>query len=262
MLRGRKWLVLCMVIVCGLLLMGFEDFEDAYDLGTQVATSAQADAGADTQKEVPAHWPEWVAKLTDAERRRMGITEDTKFGVTGPDGQVISGYTWQMHSERAKERAKDGIRLKIGGNQIAFPDQLPVIEDGRVLVPMRPVLESVYVQCRVRWDAEEGKAIILDQGGREVIFVPGQDSYTIITAEGATRSYPLDVPAQIIEGRVMLPLRALLETFRYKIEWWGDELLILAYDTYPSWRKLMSADAWQKALEEDCVPCALVKEAP
>ena len=60
----------------------------------------------------------------------------------------------------------------------------------------------------------------------------------------------------------MLPLRALMETFRYQVEWWGGELLILAYDNHPSWRVLLPPEEWQKTLEQDCVPCALVRDAP
>ena len=182
-------------------------------------------------------------------------------GITGPDGQVISGYTWEMYDAAVRERAKEGIRLKIGGNQIEFPDQKPLIEQGRVLVPMRPVFESAYVQCRVYWDADEGKATVRDQRDRQVTFIPGQRSYAITGSDGNVRRYPLDVPAAIIDGRVMLPLRALLETFAYQVSWYADEQLILIYDTHPAWRRLMKAEDWQKALAEDCVPCALVKEA-
>ncbi|MCL2121662.1 MAG: copper amine oxidase N-terminal domain-containing protein [Clostridiales bacterium] len=188
--------------------------------------------------------------------------ENTVWGVTGPDGQVISGYTWEMNAAAARERGKNGIRLKIKGNLVDFPDQQPVLEQGRVLVPMRPVFESVYVQCRVNWDSEANKATVLDQRGRQVVFVPGETSYTVIKSDGSQRIYPLDVPAKILEGRVMLPLRALLETFEFRVEWVEIEKLILVTDNLPSWRKLMKPEEWQKALEEDCVPCAQIKEAP
>jgi hypothetical protein len=188
--------------------------------------------------------------------------ENTIRGVTGPDGQVISGYTWEMYDAKIKEKMKEGIRLVFGMDQIKFPDQKPVMDEGRVLVPMRPVFESVYVQCRVYWDVEFGKATVLDQKGRQVVFVPGESSYTVIGAEGSQKEYPLDVPAKIVDGRVLLPLRALLETFEYKVCWYGDEQMIQVFDRYPSWRKLMKPDEWQRALDGDCKPCALVKEAP
>ena len=263
MARKRKWATVGMAllcVLCVLCLAGFSDWDEAYGpdgMATQGGmTAAEAAAAAKEEAEAEAE----AAK--EEMNRRMGITENTVFGVTGPDGGVVSGYTWEMYNAKAKERAKDGIRLKIGGNQIEFPDQKPVIEEGRVLVPMRPVLESAYVQCRVVWDGDAGRATIRDQGGREVVFVPGQHSYTIVNASGVRKDYPLDVAPKILDGRVMLPLRVLLETFRYKVEWYADEQLILAYDTYPSWRKLLKPEEWQKALEEDCVPCALVKEAP
>jgi len=127
---------------------------------------------------------------------------------------------------------------------------------------MRPVFESVHVQCRVYWDAEAGKATVIDQRDRRTVFIPGENSYTVLYPEGITKVHSLDVPAMVIDGRVMLPLRALLENFAYKVHWNDDEQRIVVNDNRPSWRRLMKPDAWAKALEEDCVPCALVKEAP
>ena len=247
-------LVACMLLTSGGAALWAEPEDEA------AATAPTSAPVAQTQIERDP--PLTEEELADIYKHLLRPTENTVIGVTGPDGQVISGYTWEMYDASVRERAKDGIRLKIGGNTIEFPDQKPVLMDGRVLVPMRPVLESVYVQCHVYWDSEEGKVTVLDQWGRQVIFVPGDGSYTVINAKGRQKTYALDVPATVIDGRVLLPLRALLETFAFKVSWYGDELLILAFDTYPSWRKLMKADEWKKALEEDCLPCALIKEAP
>ena len=188
--------------------------------------------------------------------------ENTVVGVTGPDGRVISGYTWEMNYQNKLERAKNGIRVNIDGDIPEFTAQKPVIEDGRVLIPMRPVLESWRVQCRVSWDAQEGVVTVLDQRGRRTEFRPGELSFREIYPDGQEKTHPLDVPARIINGRVMLPARALLEHYAFRIYWDDVEQLIYAHTNNPSWRKLMRLEEWRKALKEDCVPCALVKEAP
>lgn len=188
--------------------------------------------------------------------------ENTKWGVTNPDGSVASGYTWEMRwQEMQEEINREGIRIQISGFLVEFPDQRPVIEEGRVLVPMRPVFEHHRVQCKVGWDAVAGEACVLDQSGRKAVFRPGEHSYTIIEADGKTKSYPLDVPAKILDGRVMLPLRVLMETYDYRVDWFDGEQKAYIKDESPRWRKLMKPEEWAKAMEEDCVPCALIKEA-
>ncbi|MCL1805265.1 MAG: copper amine oxidase N-terminal domain-containing protein [Clostridiales bacterium] len=186
--------------------------------------------------------------------------ENTKWGITAPDGSAVTDHTWEKHFEMVRESAKNGIRVRINGIDVDFPDQKPLMEQGRVLVPMRPVFEHVCVQCRVSWDGEAGVATVYDQKGRQVTFKPGELSYTVTNADGSVRLYPLDVPAAVVGGRVLLPLRALLETFSYKVDWYETHQRVDIQDSFPGWRKLMKPDEWKRALEEECLPCSLVRE--
>ena len=181
--------------------------------------------------------------------------ENTKRGVTGPDGRAMSGYTWEMYYENQLERAKSGIKVIIDGTQIDFPDGKPTVVDGRVLVPLRPVFESANVQCRVSWDEGRREAAILDQRGRKTVIGIGDAYYTVIYPEGGEKTYPLDVPASIIEGRVMLPLRAILEDFQYRVTWFEESKTIDVMNRHPGWRKLLPADEWAAVLKDGCVPC-------
>ncbi len=185
--------------------------------------------------------------------------ENTVWGVTAEDGQAVSGLTPQKAAELAQE-SRQGIRVRVGGQEVAFPDQLPLLEKGRVLVPLRPLLESEYVQCRVSWQEEDRQAVVTDQKGRQVIFRPGESSYRVMGEGAEARDYPLDVPALLQEGRVFLPLRVLLETFAYKVAWLEAEQLVDIQDTYPGWRRLLPPEEWKRVLAEDCKPCALLKE--
>ena len=184
--------------------------------------------------------------------------ENTVRGVTGPDGQVISGYTWEMYRANLLEKIKkEGIRVKIDQNQIKFPDQKPVMIDGRVLVPMRPVFESEWVQCRVYWNEEVGEATVMDQRGRKIVFKPGEYSYRVIHPDGAVEEKPLDVPAMIIDGRVLLPTRALFGQIVFKVEWDEFEQCVYAKSIWTRWRKMLPRDEWLKSLEEECAPCLM-----
>ncbi len=229
-----------------------------------LTASGSAESGADASSGVGAVDGAASSREADAQAKedpwatlKLPGYENTVRGVTGPDGQVISGYTWEMYARDRKERTKDGIRVKIEMYQIDFPDQKPLIKEGRMLIPMRPVLESERVQCRVYWNDEAKEATVLDQRGRKTVFAPDKKSYSVIYPDGATKSYPLDVPASIIEGRVFLPMRVLLENFAFKVDWDELEQCVYVWETHPSWRKLLPASQWKKSLEEDCLPCLM-----
>jgi hypothetical protein len=114
----------------------------------------------------------------------------------------------------------------------------------------------------VVWEEESQQAVVTDQRGWRIIFRPGESSYTVIDAAGGERIRPLDVPALMREGRVFLPLRVLLETFSYKVDWLSWDRMVDIQDTYPGWRQLIPPAEWKKALAEECEVCPLIKVAP
>lgn len=108
-------------------------------------------------------------------------------------------------------KADSPIKLWVNGNYVN-PDVPPVIENERTLVPVRFVSENLGLN--VEWIQETQTAIISDDinrfefrlGSTEVI----KDG--IITAT-------LDVPAKAINGRTMIPIRAVSELFGQTISW-------------------------------------------
>lgn len=203
--------------------------------------------------------------------------EETVWGQTDREGRAVNPRenpgekSLEEGTERKKEDEKQ-VKVYIGGDEILFPDAPPLLMDGRVMVPLRPVLESRYVQSRVSWLGKNRQAAIFDQKDRCLLFTADADTYLIVEPSGKQTEIPLDVPAVIRQGRTYLPLRALLETFSYKVEWNGASRRVNIQDTYPSWRKLLPAaeweaalDAWRRQEEEGCLSCIiqsyLTKEA-
>ncbi|MBE7043615.1 MAG: hypothetical protein E7399_09055 [Ruminococcaceae bacterium] len=94
----------------------------------------------------------------------------------------------------------------------------PVIQDGRTLVPVRFISESFG--ANVAWEAETRTATVtLD--GRTIVL---QIDSGIMLVDGQEQT--LDVPAQIISDRTLIPLRALVEGLGKKV-YWDDRGLIL-----------------------------------
>ena len=103
------------------------------------------------------------------------------------------------------------ISVTINGERVVFADQNPVIVDGRTLVPVRGVFE--HLGFEVGWAPDTRQALLTSDDFTVVITV-GSATFTV---NGANRI--LDVPAQIINDRTMLPIRAVVESVGYFVDW-------------------------------------------
>lgn len=102
------------------------------------------------------------------------------------------------------------ITVLVGERQVQFADQEPVIVDGRVLVPVRGVFEQLGFV--VNWDSQAQQVTL--SGDAVIVITVGSN---VFTTNGV--NYILDVPAQTIGGRTMLPLRLVLESIGMELRW-------------------------------------------
>ena len=107
--------------------------------------------------------------------------------------------------------ANDTINVTINGQRVNFDDQGPVIVDGRTFVPVRGVFEELGFD--VGW-SNATQTATLTRGSQEVSITVGDSTFT---ANGEIRH--LDAPARLIGGRTMLPIRAVLESVGYEVDW-------------------------------------------
>ena len=111
--------------------------------------------------------------------------------------------------------ANNEIAVTIDGRTVEFDGQNPVILAGRTLVPVRGVFEVLGFQPS--WDGSTRTAT-LTRDDYVVVLTIG--SYTFTTNGIA---HTMDVPPQIIGGRTLLPLRAVLESVGYDDMDWVAE---------------------------------------
>ena len=104
----------------------------------------------------------------------------------------------------------DGIGVEVNGNTI---DAQGVIVESRTLVPVRGVFEELGYT--VEWDADTKTATL--SGEKTVVIQSGSSVFTVDGNEVTP-----EVPQQIIDGRFMLPLRAVGEAVGAEVEWNGD----------------------------------------
>lgn len=105
------------------------------------------------------------------------------------------------------------VSVMYDGKRIGF-DQLPVIENGRTLVPLRAIFEKIGAS--VEWDGET-----------QTVTATKDDTTVSLTINSTTakkngQEIVLDVPAKIINGRTMVPVRFVSDCFGVGVEWKGD----------------------------------------
>lgn len=119
--------------------------------------------------------------------------------------------------------AEGDVNVVVNGKKLTF-DQNPVIEDGRVLVPFRKILEELG--CEVGYSEYENvKSITAAKGTKYVSANIGEKTMNV---NGET--VKLDVPAQIKNGRTLVPIRAISESFAASVNWDSDTKTVTIND--------------------------------
>lgn len=158
--------------------------------------------------------------ITERDVLRIITREQIVYEIDLTTGAIL-GYASYNASNRTPERTTGhAIRVWLNGQEISFPDQSPVIVNGRTLVPARGVFEAMGFT--VDWDGDTSTVTLND--GRTDIVIPIGRSYFIIirdvnTFDLAETVIALEVPAQIIGGRTMIPLRAISEAVGAEVDW-------------------------------------------
>lgn len=127
--------------------------------------------------------------------------------------------------------AKD-VNIVIDGEKLNL-DVAPQIIDGRVMVPIRGVLENLG--ALVKWDDEtqtvsarkSSKTVSLEIGSNDVTLDKGE---TNDDGSAKTETIQTDVAAQLVSDRTLVPLRVISETMGYSVDW-NDETYTVSITT-------------------------------
>lgn len=109
-----------------------------------------------------------------------------------------------------KNYGEKPISIFLNDSKLVF-DTLPLIENGRTMVPMRAIFEALGAQ--VKWDersksvtcVKDDKKIVLTIGSNQAIFDSG--------------SYTLETAPKIVNGRTLVPLRFVSESLGTEVLW-------------------------------------------
>ncbi|MBQ7097300.1 MAG: copper amine oxidase N-terminal domain-containing protein [Clostridia bacterium] len=127
------------------------------------------------------------------------------------------------------------IKVVLDGAQLTFDVQPQLIND-RTMVPMRKIFESMGAE--VYWDGATSTVSASD-GNTSVVM---QINNNVIKVNDS--NYTLDVPPVIVDGRTLVPVRAVAESFDADVQWIGETktVEITSKQTYNySWYYMDSA---------------------
>lgn len=131
---------------------------------------------------------------------------------------VVLALVGGILNPHAPALAQSSVRVFVDGDRVAF-DQPPIILDGRVLVPLRGVFERMG--ATVEWEPAT-RTVLAVRGNTVIELVIGRRS-----AQVNNRTIPLDVPAMIVGGRTLVPLRFISESMGAAVEWQEDTRTVL-----------------------------------
>lgn len=134
--------------------------------------------------------------------------------------------------------AADEINITVDGENV-ISDTPPQIVEGRTLVPLRAIFEALGAE--VNWNSEE-KSLNAVKDDTEIYMKINDNIYTVNDEVKV-----LDVSPAIIEGRTMVPVRAISESFGCEVKWDSESKSVII--TTPVKTVTATAEVTEKTTE-------------
>ena len=120
------------------------------------------------------------------------------------------------------EARLNDVLVTVNGKFLIFVDQKPVIVGDRTLVPLRAIFETLGAD--VDWD-DATKTVTATRGDVKISLTIGSDKLYVNDVEKI-----IDVPAQIINSRTMVPIRVIGESFGCDVDWNEENRTVIVTD--------------------------------
>ena len=105
-----------------------------------------------------------------------------------------------------------GVSVQVNGKNVTFPNASPAVINGRTMVPMRAVLETLGAE--VDYDGET-KTVQAKLGDVSLTHVIGTDAIQTASGEKLT----MDTTSYVKNGSTLVPLRFFSQALGYEVYW-------------------------------------------
>lgn len=124
---------------------------------------------------------------------------------------LIVSSLGQVVSAAGKE-----VTVTVDSKKVNFPDGKPVMEESRVLIPVRFVSETLGAKVDYK-----NRTVLIKQNEKNI----SMKVNTSIVTTGDKKIF-LDVPARLQKGRVYVPLRFVSEALGAQVDWSSKKFLV------------------------------------
>lgn len=161
----------------------------------------------------------------DAKGRSLGSDTDSMYMLANETTTLridydsrVSSVKLKYYDEAGKEIGAEPIRIKING-QLQSYAQAPVMVNGNILVPMRPIFESL--QAPVKWD-QKTQTVTSTKGSTNIKLKMGSKQ-AVVNGKTVT----LDIAPRSVRGTTMVPLRFVADALGSEVKWDKNEQMVL-----------------------------------
>lgn len=116
------------------------------------------------------------------------------------------------------------VFVRVNGEDVDFEDQDPILKENRTLVPIRGLLENIGAE--VNWD-QKAQKVTAKKDDMNVEFTIGSK-----VAKVNGKDVNLDVAAEVVNNRTMIPLRFISENLGYKVKFDNENSPLYMIDIY------------------------------
>lgn len=155
------------------------------------------------------------------------VTIDAKSTSTKANVKVEMPKSFKkvdMNKLFAATPAENIFLVRVNGEEVAFEDQQPIAKENRTLVPLRGVFEKMG--AKVNWDQAKN-TVTVNKDGKDIVLTLGSKDVKV-----GDKTVKLDVPAQAMNNRTMVPVRFVSENFGYKVKFDNEIPGIFFIDIY------------------------------
>lgn len=161
------------------------------------------------------------SKKKSKEKKKEVVVETKETKIEKQKKAIKSMYTekelqnLELAKSQLKEKYKDieiiPIENILTNNEKFKFDVPPVIKEGRTLIPIRAISEGF--DAEVEWNGEE-RLVSITKGEVKIVLTIGSNIAYVndVNAE-------IDVPAEIINNRTIVPLRFVIENMGLNVKW-------------------------------------------
>ncbi len=158
-----------------------------------------------------------VVSEYEGDNAKVGVVDKNDNIIVPFEYDLISpiegdGYAWALKDGKwgIIYVSTNEVAVTIDGTAVEF-DQQPLVINGRTLVPLRAIFEKL--DATVEWD-DATKTVTSTKDGTTISLTIGSNQLTV---NGEAKE--LDVPATIVNGRTLVPARAVSESFNLNVGW-------------------------------------------